>query len=341
MSGQPAVHPTAQVKTERLLNLVICLLYTRRPLPKARIRAAVPQYHGTATDEAFDRMFERDKDELRELGIPLVTAEIDARLRRRGRLPDRPARVRPAGHLVRAGRAGGPGPGRRTWAQASLAGPAAQALRKLKAAGVEQDDDSLVGIEPGVRHHRAGLRAAPEGGASTGARSTFGYRKPRRRASQTRHRPAVGAGPVARPLVPHRLRPRPRAPPGVPAVADRRRRHRQRSDRRLRRARGPRRPGDDRLHPGPDVAAAGRHAAGARRQRQRAAPPRHAPRPTSGASGVELEVVPFRDVDRLADEVAATAPDVVGGRAAELSEAVVRRLQRRRGVRRAAPEEEP
>ena len=73
MSGQPAVHPTAQVKTERLLNLVIALLSTRMPLSKARIRAAVPQYHGTASDEAFDRMFERDKDELRELGIPLVT----------------------------------------------------------------------------------------------------------------------------------------------------------------------------------------------------------------------------------------------------------------------------
>ena len=39
----------------------------------------------------------------------------------------------------------------RAWAQASLAGPAAQALRKLKAAGVERDDSSLIGIEPRVR----------------------------------------------------------------------------------------------------------------------------------------------------------------------------------------------
>ncbi|MEP7192979.1 MAG: WYL domain-containing protein, partial [Actinomycetota bacterium] len=57
-------------KTERLLNLVICLLYTRRPLSKAKIRDAVPQYGSSVSDEAFDRMFERDKDELRELGIP-------------------------------------------------------------------------------------------------------------------------------------------------------------------------------------------------------------------------------------------------------------------------------
>ena len=62
--------PTPAAKTERLLNLVICLLYTRQPLSKQRIRAAVPQYGEAASDEAFDRMFERDKDELRDLGIP-------------------------------------------------------------------------------------------------------------------------------------------------------------------------------------------------------------------------------------------------------------------------------
>ena len=38
-------------KTERLLNLVMCLLYTRRPLPKSRIRDVVPQYGDAKTDE--------------------------------------------------------------------------------------------------------------------------------------------------------------------------------------------------------------------------------------------------------------------------------------------------
>ena len=69
--------PTPAAKTERLLNLVICLLYTRQPLSKQRIRAAVPQYGEAASDEAFDRMFERDKDELRDLGIPLRAEAID------------------------------------------------------------------------------------------------------------------------------------------------------------------------------------------------------------------------------------------------------------------------
>ncbi|MFD0889930.1 helix-turn-helix transcriptional regulator, partial [Streptosporangium algeriense] len=57
-------------KTERLLNLVICLLATRRPLSAEHIRQAVPGYDA-ANDEAFQRMFERDKNELREIGIPI------------------------------------------------------------------------------------------------------------------------------------------------------------------------------------------------------------------------------------------------------------------------------
>ncbi len=138
-------------KTERLLNLVLVLLYTRRPLPKSKIRELVPQYGSAASTEAFDRMFERDKDELRELGVPLVTEEIDAlwddepgyRIHERDyALPDIAFE---ADELAVLGLAS------RTWAQASLAGPAAQALRKLRASGVERDGGSLIGIEPRLR----------------------------------------------------------------------------------------------------------------------------------------------------------------------------------------------
>src|SRR6476619_8169472 len=140
-----ATSPTAAAKTERLLNLVICLLYTRNPLSKAKIRDAVPQYGSTASHEAFDRMFERDKDELRELGIPLVTEDIGGvwddevgyRIdQREYALPD--IEFEPD-ELAVLGLAS------RTWAHASLAGPAAQALRKLKAAGVERDVESHLG----------------------------------------------------------------------------------------------------------------------------------------------------------------------------------------------------
>jgi len=138
-------------KTERLLNLVICLLYTRKPLSKAKIRDAVPQYGTSVSDEAFDRMFERDKDELRDLGIPLVTEPYDVFFddepgyridRREYALPEISFAADELAVLGLASRA---------WTQASLAGPAAQALRKLEAAGVERDDSSLIGIVPRVR----------------------------------------------------------------------------------------------------------------------------------------------------------------------------------------------
>ena len=154
-----AATPSPAVKTERLLNLVIALLWTRRPLSKAQIRQAVPQYQETASPEAFDRMFERDKDELRDLGIPLVTQPLDPlyddelgyRIDRR-EYALAPIDVEPdeVAALALAARA---------WSQASLSGAATMALNKLRAAGVEIDDRSIVAIEPSIRTAEAAFDA--------------------------------------------------------------------------------------------------------------------------------------------------------------------------------------
>jgi proteasome accessory factor B len=141
----------SSAKTERLLNLVICLLSTRRPLSKAQIRSAVPQYGESTSMEAFERMFERDKDELRDLGIPLATTHADPLFDDEvGYRIDRDAYALPEvsfepDEMTVLGLAS------RVWQQASLAGPAARALTKLKAAGVEPDEASLIGLEPRVR----------------------------------------------------------------------------------------------------------------------------------------------------------------------------------------------
>jgi proteasome accessory factor B len=138
-------------KTERLLNLVICLLSTRQFLLKDQIRAAVPQYAECPNDEAFDRMFERDKEELRDMGVPLETGGNDAWFDDEiGYRVDRTAYALPEvsfspDELAVLGLAS------RVWQQASLAAPASRAVLKLKAAGVEPDQGSLVGIEPRVR----------------------------------------------------------------------------------------------------------------------------------------------------------------------------------------------
>lgn len=62
---------------ERVLNVLIFLLESARPVTAEDIRRTVPGY-ADQTDEAFHRMFERDKDVLRRLGIPLELVALDA-----------------------------------------------------------------------------------------------------------------------------------------------------------------------------------------------------------------------------------------------------------------------
>lgn len=164
-------------RTERLLNLVICLLATRRWLAKEQIRAAVPQYADCESSEAFDRMFERDKEDLRDLGIPLVTGSGSAWFEDEvGYRIDHVAYALPdidftAAEMAVLGLAS------RVWQQASLAGPAARAMIKLRALGVETDDESLVGVEPRIRTAEPAftpLYAATRDRAPV----SFRYRKP-------------------------------------------------------------------------------------------------------------------------------------------------------------------
>jgi len=172
-------------RTERLLSIVVLLLSSRRYLTAEEIRAAVRGYPDE--HEAFKRMFERDKEELRELGIPLETGVNNA-------LDEEPGyRIKKQDYelpeiRLEADEAAVLGIASRVWQSAALAGAAAGALLKLKAAAVpdpdgDQDDDKQSpGIEPrlstqepafgplweAVRDHRpvtfehiAGGRSAP------------------------------------------------------------------------------------------------------------------------------------------------------------------------------------
>jgi proteasome accessory factor B len=131
----------SSARAERLVNLVLCLLSTRQFLSAERIRSIVPGYADAPTDEAFFRMFERDKNELRELGVPLEVGRnsgfdsVDGyRVARQdyelGEIDLEPAE---AAAVALASR---------LWESPDLAGPAHGALLKLRAAGVEVDEDS-------------------------------------------------------------------------------------------------------------------------------------------------------------------------------------------------------
>jgi proteasome accessory factor B len=64
-------------KSERLLNLIVMLLETTHPVTAEQIHRTIPGY-GQDSWDTFKRMFERDKEELREMGIPVELSSIDA-----------------------------------------------------------------------------------------------------------------------------------------------------------------------------------------------------------------------------------------------------------------------
>ncbi|WP_427017788.1 helix-turn-helix transcriptional regulator [Pseudarthrobacter sp. P1] len=69
--------PAKKIDTiERLLNLVIALLGSRDGHDKGFLRANIRGYDPQASDEAFERMFDRDKINLKKLGIPMQARQI-------------------------------------------------------------------------------------------------------------------------------------------------------------------------------------------------------------------------------------------------------------------------
>ena len=122
-------------KSERLLNLLITLLVSRTYVTKEKLRTVVEAYR-EAGDEAFEKMFERDKDDLRALGVPIEVGGFDPMFedekgyripRGAFELPDIDLEPQEAAVVGLAAR---------VWQHAGLAAATSDALVKLKAAGV-------------------------------------------------------------------------------------------------------------------------------------------------------------------------------------------------------------
>jgi len=135
--------------SERLVNLTIALLTARQFVPRERLRELVEAYHDLG-DEAFERQFERDKDTLRGLGVPIETGtderyfsdEPGYRIRRADfELPPLSFDDDEVGVLVSAAQ---------VWQQASTAESTTAALAKLWASGIEPDPDRLAALRPHI-----------------------------------------------------------------------------------------------------------------------------------------------------------------------------------------------
>lgn len=133
-------------KSERLVNLTIALLASKRFITKSEIFRTVEGYEGEP--DARERMFERDKDELRNLGIeievgsfdPLFEDEPGYRI-----LTDKYAiqlkDLTPVEYSLLVSAA-------QLWRDDALSEHSFGALIKLKALGINVDYDSLPHIEP-------------------------------------------------------------------------------------------------------------------------------------------------------------------------------------------------
>ncbi len=138
--------PTVSRKSERLVNLTIALLATKRYLTKSEIFHSVDGYEGN--HESKERMFERDKDDLRSLGIeievgsfdPLFNDEAGYRIKRESYELNL-GEVSPleVSLLSLASSA---------WQGASLSSAAQSAFVKLASLGVPIDELDLPGIAP-------------------------------------------------------------------------------------------------------------------------------------------------------------------------------------------------
>ena len=131
------------------MNLVIALLSTRQFLTAERIRDSVAGYEESASDEAFSRMFERDKNELRDLGIPLEVGQVSRYSTVEGYRINRDAYELPDIGLSDE-EAAAVAVAVQMWESPELAAAAEGALLKLRAAGVHVETDAAVASVPAV-----------------------------------------------------------------------------------------------------------------------------------------------------------------------------------------------
>ncbi len=122
------------------MNLVIALLSTRSFLPAEKIRTSVAGYADSPSDEAFSRMFERDKNELRDLGIPLETGRVSKFDPTEGYRINRDSYALPPVQLS-ADEAAAVAVATQLWQSPELVTATQGALLKLRAAGVDVDAD--------------------------------------------------------------------------------------------------------------------------------------------------------------------------------------------------------
>ncbi len=139
---------TVSRKSERLVNLTIALLATKRYLTKSEIFRTVEGYEGAP--EAMERMFERDKDDLRSLGISIELGTFDPIFE-----DEAGYRITPSSYQLNLGELDGTdiallSLAATAWSGAALERESTSALIKLASMGIESDSEALSLLTPQV-----------------------------------------------------------------------------------------------------------------------------------------------------------------------------------------------
>jgi len=180
-SSSPSGERTAP--EERLLNLVVALMATEQGLTKDAILSSVSgyreQFEAGASKDALEKMFERDKESLRGLGVPIETIgdrlDPDDLREARYRVPTAeyalPADITftPA-EIAVLNLAGG------VWSQGSLSADARSGLRKIRSLGIDVDEP-IIGYSPRISLRESSF-APLQRAIEQGRIVTFPYLKP-------------------------------------------------------------------------------------------------------------------------------------------------------------------
>lgn len=186
MTHEPASRAKAPGAAERQFSLILALLTTEHGLTKTEVFETVHGYvddhrdrSSHAASAAREKRFERDKTELRDLGVPVEVIDDPSAPGNnqlvRYRVP-RGAFAMPAGLEFDAEESALLALAAQVWREGSVSRESRRGLMKLKALGADTRDD-LIGVAPRLRARDAAFE--PLSTAIDGARAvSFSYAKP-------------------------------------------------------------------------------------------------------------------------------------------------------------------
>lgn len=148
--------PVKIAPEERLLSLTVALMAHRYGLTKEQILSSVSGYREARAEgrssDALEKMFERDKDSLRDLGIPIHTVGDQADpddLREARYLIPKAEYLLPEDITFSPAEVAVLNLAAAVWGESSMSADAGSALRKIRALGIDVDEP-IIGFAPRI-----------------------------------------------------------------------------------------------------------------------------------------------------------------------------------------------